>query len=371
MVILLSLPNETLGQIVDNVDNKDLLNVRRVCKALHNVASRRFGTAYFTNRHHALSEKSISALLEIVAHPGLGPCVKSINLSAIYPLLHVATRARDPITPFSDGYKTIGIEHDEAFVNSREYTRLMKQIMSAICKNHGSVQLKVSGPAILDGETICHAYGWSELMTVAGRLYEYCAIDTLGCTILAAIRANCTIRSLVLELHHYDFDILQDVLEDLLSSTRPALELIINCTRRRYRRPHSPYTIIYDQATKSIKLRGMNTYELSTAKPTSTIKKTLTYLFAQGTTHLELEDCHLCSADRFIVLLSLTADLESVHIHDCEPCRSGGDWALFYLSTYTDKHEVCGGEVIEHLRTQAATVARVPVAHPEEDLVSF
>ncbi|CAD0106061.1 unnamed protein product [Aureobasidium uvarum] len=394
MANLLSLPIEILCQIAQHVPTGDLKNMRLVCKSLHNAANRPFGLAYFTDRRHVLSMSSIKALPEIVTHSGLGPYVSSVTMIALSPL------SQDP-------YDSSQMSLLEAFVNSRRYMRLMKQVFDKILKYQRSVHIGISEPDLGQGLgwKLQQAFGWDDMMTAALN-YDHCHMETLDNTLLAAIRANCHVRSLELSMHHYKFKTLQEALEDLLNPTRPPLKLTIHCVRKRTRELHSPYTITYDQSNGSLKLTGCDVYELARAKAGSTIKLTFAFLLSQ-TTKLILEDCHLCSAERFRAFLELDANalrknLTSVRMQHFRPCRSPGadarrhwsgileslselhglkyfvieglnrprDWKLFHLPITTEKHEISGDDVANQLEAMATLVATEPQSHASNAITS-
>ncbi|KEQ78025.1 hypothetical protein M436DRAFT_36529 [Aureobasidium namibiae CBS 147.97] len=222
--------------------------------------------------------------------------------------------------------------------------------------------------------------------------------ETLENTLIAAIRANCRVRTLELSMHQHNFFDLRDALEDLLSPTRPPLKLIIHCHRKRTGILHFPYTITFDQTNLSLTLNGCDLTELVMARLGSSIKRLFGFLFAQ-TTQLVLENCHLCSVRHFAAFLALdeteafTRTLVSVRMQNFRPCRSAGNvarrhwsgilralsnlgglkyfvieglrspayWDLFHLHRTTEKHEVGGQDVAEQLEAMAVLVATEPV----------
>ncbi|KAI4721286.1 hypothetical protein E4T48_02443 [Aureobasidium sp. EXF-10727] len=383
MTNLLSLPTELLCQIAHYVPTQDLADMRLVCKSLYNAANRPFGITYFTNRHHVLSAKSINALLGMVTHPVLGPYVNSIAMTALSPL---------SLENYGSVQKAEDEVSKEAFVNSREYMRSMKQVFDKISKHQNSVHISICESASQSGP----GFGWKDMRSHSSFGYGHCHLETLEHTLVAAIRANCHVRSLELSMHHYKFETLRDALEDLLSPTRPPLKLMVNCTSKRTESLHSPYKIIYDQADGSLELIGCDVYELARAKAGSTIKLTFAFLLSQ-TTNIIFEDCHLCSAEGFRAFLDLGANalrsnLTSVRMQHFRPCRSPGAdarrhwsgileslselhdlkyfvieglhrpryWKLFHLPHTTEKHELSGDDVADQLKAMATLVATEP-----------
>ncbi|KAG9701277.1 hypothetical protein KCV03_g8464, partial [Aureobasidium melanogenum] len=74
----LSLPDELLTNISDNVAPGDLPNFRLACKTLANIATKHFGAKRLAHRRFILTEYSLKGLVDMTAHPVFGPCVKSI-----------------------------------------------------------------------------------------------------------------------------------------------------------------------------------------------------------------------------------------------------------------------------------------------------
>jgi hypothetical protein len=380
---LLSLPAELLCQIADHVGSLGLIDMRLACKPLRDAANKPFGIAYFTKRRHVLTQKSIEALLEIVTHPAVGPYVNSISMTAAIPVPPSATKV--------EAAQFVTECLPSAFVNSRSYMQLMKQVFTKILEHQNSVHISICDP------THHLSPSWVNMMGDPPMNSSHCHPATLDNTLLAAIRANCHVRTLELSMVYYKFDELHDALEDLCSPTRPPLKLIIRCHRRRTRMLQYPYKITYDQADQSLGLDGCDVYELARAKEGSSIKKLFGFLLAQ-TSRLTLENCHLCSERRFAAFFALDdtktiiQSLTSVRIQNFRPCRSDSVvarrhwsgilselsgyaglkcfaiedlhapwyWELFHLPRTTKKHEISGEDVAEQLRVMSALVATVP-----------
>jgi len=377
MSVVLSLPTELLCQIADSVDSTDLSNLRLVCKPLRDAANRPFGIAHVKDRRHVLTQTSIEALLEIVTHPTLGAYVDSISMIPLFPSAAASASAPE--------------SRAEAPVDSRSYMKLMKQVFANILGHQNSVHISICSLNPMSGHD---SLDMVELVSMVSRY----PTETLENTLIAAIRANCHVRTLELSMHQHNFFDLRDALEDLLNPTRPPLKLIIHCHRKRTVILHFPYTITFDQADHSLTLDGCDLSELVTARLGSSIRRFFGFLFAQ-TTRLVLENCHLCSARHFAAFLALdetqalTRTLVSVRMQNFRPCRSAGSvarrhwsgilralssfgglkdfvieglrsptyWDLFHLPRTTEKHEVSGVDVAEQLEAMAALVATEPV----------
>ena len=264
----------------------------------------------------------------------------------------------------------------------------MKKVFVKILEHKKSVDISICDPRHHRG------FGWNDMIGESPLRWSTCFIESLDNTLVAAIRANCHVRTLELSMHHYRFDEIHDAVEDLFSPTRPPLKLIINCRRKRTHVLRWPYTIPYDQADQSLNLDGCDVYELAIVRNPASIRELLNFLLAQ-TTQLILENCHLCSEGRFAAFLAmdetkaLSRNLTSVRMQNFLPCRSTDDvarrhwsgilrvlaryaglkhfsiesldyawaWALFHLPPHTRKHELSGDDMAEQLEAFAAVVA--------------
>ncbi|KAI4749108.1 hypothetical protein E4T50_00663 [Aureobasidium sp. EXF-12298] len=74
----LTLPDELLMNISDNVAYEDLPNFRLTCKTLANIAAKRFGENGLAHRRFIFTEHSLTSLVDMTAHSVFGPCIKSI-----------------------------------------------------------------------------------------------------------------------------------------------------------------------------------------------------------------------------------------------------------------------------------------------------
>lgn len=74
----LTLPDELLTKISDNVAPEDLPNFRLTCKTLANISEKHFGEKRLAHRRFIFTEYSMRGLVDTTAHPVFGPCIKSI-----------------------------------------------------------------------------------------------------------------------------------------------------------------------------------------------------------------------------------------------------------------------------------------------------
>ncbi|KAI4705016.1 hypothetical protein J4E89_009309 [Alternaria sp. Ai002NY15] len=78
---LLDLPAEIIGNISDHLDDKDLINVRRVCRALSAHAAHAFGQRFFRHLIVILHPTSLTTLFEISRHKTLSKYVHRVTVS--------------------------------------------------------------------------------------------------------------------------------------------------------------------------------------------------------------------------------------------------------------------------------------------------
>lgn len=74
----LTLPDELLTKISNDVAPEDLPNFRLTCKTLANISAKHFGEKRLAHRRFIFTEYSMKGLVDMTAHPVFGPCVKSI-----------------------------------------------------------------------------------------------------------------------------------------------------------------------------------------------------------------------------------------------------------------------------------------------------
>ncbi|KAH0352022.1 hypothetical protein KCU81_g2159, partial [Aureobasidium melanogenum] len=71
----------TLIAMLTNVE--DLPSFRLVCRAFHDVATRWFGEAFFTERAHVLSHISMAELLLMSSNSKVGPYIRQLGFNSI------------------------------------------------------------------------------------------------------------------------------------------------------------------------------------------------------------------------------------------------------------------------------------------------
>ncbi|KAI4842525.1 hypothetical protein E4T45_09024, partial [Aureobasidium sp. EXF-8846] len=77
----LTLLDELLTDIADNVTPGDLPNFRLTCKTLANIAAKQFGEKRLAYNRFIFTEYSLKGLVDMTAHLVFGPCIKSILFS--------------------------------------------------------------------------------------------------------------------------------------------------------------------------------------------------------------------------------------------------------------------------------------------------
>ncbi|CAD0089117.1 unnamed protein product [Aureobasidium vineae] len=75
---LLTLPDELLVKISNQVAPEDLPNFRLTCKTLANISAQHFGEKRLAHRRFMFTEHSLKGLIDMTAHPIIGPCIRSI-----------------------------------------------------------------------------------------------------------------------------------------------------------------------------------------------------------------------------------------------------------------------------------------------------
>lgn len=78
---LLDLPAEIVGSVSDRLEDTDLLNLRRACRALNAYSANAFGKRFFHHLIVILHPTSLTTLLEICHHPLLSKHVRKITVS--------------------------------------------------------------------------------------------------------------------------------------------------------------------------------------------------------------------------------------------------------------------------------------------------
>ncbi|KAI4674415.1 uncharacterized protein J4E88_008149 [Alternaria novae-zelandiae] len=78
---LLDLPAEIIGDVSNHLAVEDLINVRRVCRALTAHSANAFGQRFFNNLVVILHPTSLATLLEICRHPVLSRYVHELTVS--------------------------------------------------------------------------------------------------------------------------------------------------------------------------------------------------------------------------------------------------------------------------------------------------
>ncbi|KAH0362447.1 hypothetical protein KCU65_g8036, partial [Aureobasidium melanogenum] len=75
-----SLPPEIILLIAAAVDPDDLASLRLVSKQWHDISTKLFGLAELRHPRFIISPYSLQGLVDLTAHPVLGPCVQSIEI---------------------------------------------------------------------------------------------------------------------------------------------------------------------------------------------------------------------------------------------------------------------------------------------------
>jgi hypothetical protein len=77
----LTLPDELLTNIANNVTPEDLPNFRLTCKTLANIAAKQIGQKRLAHSRFIFTKYSLQGLIDMTGHPVFGQCIKSIMFS--------------------------------------------------------------------------------------------------------------------------------------------------------------------------------------------------------------------------------------------------------------------------------------------------
>jgi hypothetical protein len=168
----LTLPDELLTNIADNVAPEDLSNFRLTCKTLANIAAKQFRDKRLANRRFIFTEYSLRGLLDMTAHPVFGPCIKSIMFSTDRPTNEVnvlmdALESHD----ISDHTEVMNVfqlyrkrwAERSAFLSSRLFFRILEVALSRLSSYGTSVSLGIFNEVKEQFQTtiLTHGYGTS------------------------------------------------------------------------------------------------------------------------------------------------------------------------------------------------------------------
>ncbi|KAF1346287.1 hypothetical protein BDV97DRAFT_39242 [Delphinella strobiligena] len=82
---ILTLPPEMIEKIGEAADPHDLLATRLSCTEICGALSKPFVGAHFMIRKHIVTTHSLSALIDITAHPIFGPAIRELWIDTTYP----------------------------------------------------------------------------------------------------------------------------------------------------------------------------------------------------------------------------------------------------------------------------------------------
>jgi hypothetical protein len=168
----LTLPDELLTNIADNVAPEDLPNFRLTCKTLANIAAKQFGEKRLAHRRFILAEYSLKGLVDMTAHPIIGPCIKSIMSGTDYlsnDLLDLmegleSHKITDPAKAMDilQSYRERWIKR-RTFLRSPDLSGMLETAFTNISLHGTSPSLGIfnSAQARYYGEDLKHGYGSS------------------------------------------------------------------------------------------------------------------------------------------------------------------------------------------------------------------
>ncbi|KAG9947136.1 hypothetical protein KCU85_g6031, partial [Aureobasidium melanogenum] len=135
----LTLPDELLIKISDNVAPEDLPNFRLTCKTLANISAKHFGEKRLAHRRFILTEYSLKGLVDMTAHPVFGPCVKSIMFGTHWLTkdLNVLMDAlkENKITENAEAMNILRLYNERRVERAKFYCLSFYQLLSGIIAN--------------------------------------------------------------------------------------------------------------------------------------------------------------------------------------------------------------------------------------------
>jgi hypothetical protein len=141
----LTLPDELLTNIADQVSPKDLPNFRLTCKTLANIAAKQFGQKRLAHCRFIFTKYSLQGLIDMTGHPVFGPCIKSImfgtdRLTNELQVLMGALKS-NKITDYAKAMRVLQTYHERwvklsAFTGSPELSRMLVTALTNL-SGHG------------------------------------------------------------------------------------------------------------------------------------------------------------------------------------------------------------------------------------------
>jgi hypothetical protein len=208
----LTLPDELLTNIADNVAPEDLPNFRLTCKTLANIAAKPFGEKRLAHRRFIFTEYSLKGLVDMTAHPVFGPCIKSIMFSTDRPTneLDVLMDAlvSHNITDHTKGMRVLRMYRERwdersKFLDSTLFARMLVDAFRRLPSYSTSVSLGIINEVKKHRrkEVLTQGYGTSRELSGL----HFARFKTANTYTFRLIRAAC--RFVHFRPSFYDFDL--------------------------------------------------------------------------------------------------------------------------------------------------------------------
>ncbi|KAI5244236.1 hypothetical protein E4T42_07156 [Aureobasidium subglaciale] len=169
----LTLPNELLIKLSDCVAPEDLPNFRLTCKKLENISGKHFGDKRLAHCRFIFTQYSMEGLVEMTAHPVIGPCVKSV-LFGTHRLSNALDDLLDAIKSnpgISDDGKAMDTIHQyrerrdrQDLFRRSDLSRMVIQALTHLRSWGNSVALGILDDVyqICRGKSLLRGYGFAE-----------------------------------------------------------------------------------------------------------------------------------------------------------------------------------------------------------------
>lgn len=326
----LTLPDELLTNISENVAPGDLPDFRLTCKTLANIAAKQFGEKRLARRRFIFTEYSLKGLVDMTAHPIFGPCIKSImfgtdHLTNELEALMNALKSHK-ITDPAEAMDILHEYHEHCkknskFFGSRELSRMLEAALTNLLSHGTSVSLGIFNN-MRDGRCkpfLMNGYGSSR----ENNGLPFTRLMTVNTFTLATIRSACravNFRPSFLELdlrgqgrHEGMANALSKLLlfeEELQSELDVCIRdewldirFSLSLNRLEFRQRHE----------NNLMLTGAEHIRFDMRSLGSPFRDAL---LSAPFTHLHMESCSMWSGDFVDVLESLAETLQEVELVD-------------------------------------------------------
>ncbi|KAI4728976.1 hypothetical protein E4T49_03241 [Aureobasidium sp. EXF-10728] len=327
----LTLPDELLYKISDEVTPEDLPNFRLTCKTLANIAAKHFGEKRLARRRFMFTEYSLEALVEMTAHPIIGPCIKSILFGTSH-LTNELTVLMDvldahKITDEAEAMQILQMYRERhnkqvKFLKTDGFSYLLYRVCLNLSSHGTNVALGIFNERQEHRKTPCHGYGYSH--EFGGLPFTRLTISSQH-SFLREVRRACRRANLHPEV--FEFDLLGQQIDDGMSTALSDLLLSGGQHRLLARRDvciregDMDIRILSSRSRLEFKQRPVRNQMLSIPEDIcfdlhSLGRPMRDAIAAMSLTHLHMESCSMFSGEFVDVLESLAGTLQAVELID-------------------------------------------------------